>query len=266
MLRGHFNCFADGDTKAAWRIRMFSEDTPAGICFSARARHAFGTPSLHQRLAVRLLLETDFDHIDAHIEAEYNACKGERRAPLAGTGLGGEPRDTGLLVVKGLGHRGVGFVTSGGAHPFVFVIDLGGGIERPLQPARPIERRRSPLTVDFADRLGDFDRALGRYLLLDQRHWKQRFEILWSDGLQGPRMKHGLGRTRQIGDDVVPILWEPGLFEQIFHRVGHALFPVQPLAGGFQMPRSCISRTWRSITWRLYSAWRPGILSIYRFL
>src|SRR5439155_22971727 len=35
----------------------------------------------------------------------------------------------------------------------------------------------------------------------------------------------------------------------------------QPLAGGFQIPRSCISRTCRSMTSRLYSACRPGILS-----
>src|SRR6516165_8949668 len=226
MLRGHFNCFADGDTKAAWRIRMFSEDTPAGICFSARARHAFGTPSLHQRLAVRLLLEADFDHIDTHVETKHSARKGKCRAPLAGTGLGGEPRDASLFVVKGLGYRGVWFVAAGGAHPFVFVIDFGGGIERSLQPARPIKRRRSPLAVDFADRLGDFDRALARYLLLDQRHWKQRFEILRSNRFQSPWMQYWLGQARQIGHDVIPILREPGLVEQIFYRVGHVLLPI----------------------------------------
>src|SRR6516162_101848 len=40
------------------------------------------------------------------------------------------------------------------------------------------------------------------------------------------------------------------------------LSPFQPLAGAFQTPRSCISRTWRSITSRLYSACRPGTLSM----
>src|SRR6516225_10371087 len=159
---------------------MFREDAPPRICFRARARHALSTPGLHQRLAVRFLLEAHFHHIDAYIEAKHGARKGERRAPLPGAGLGGESLDAGLLVVKGLGHSGVGFVAARWAHPFVFVVDPGGRIERPLQPARPIERRWPPLTVDFADWFGDLDHALGRHLLLDQRHWEQGLEILWS--------------------------------------------------------------------------------------
>src|SRR5271166_4930717 len=127
---------------------MFGKDAPPGMRFAAWARHALSTPSLHHRLAVRLLLEAYLHHIDAHIETEHGARVGERGAPLPGAGLGGEPLDAGLLVVKGLGYGGVGFVAARRAHPFVFVIDPGGRIERPLQPARSIERRRAPLTVD----------------------------------------------------------------------------------------------------------------------
>ena len=101
------------------------------------------------------------------------------------------------------------------------------------------------MTVDFADRLRDLDCPLDRDFLLDQRHRKQRFEILWSDRFQRARMQDGLGRTRQVGDDVVPILGQPGFIERIFYRIGHRLLLVRsghPLAGAFQIPRSCISR------------------------
>src|SRR6516165_6559253 len=131
---------------------MFGKDAPPSACFGARACHALSTPSLHQRFAVRLLLETHFHHIDAYVEAEYGACKGERRAPLPRAGLGGEPLDTGLITVKGLGDGGVGFVATCRAHPFVFVVDPGRRIECPLQPARSTKRGRPPLTIDFADR------------------------------------------------------------------------------------------------------------------
>src|SRR6516162_9325199 len=165
---------------------MFCEDASPSTCFSAGARHALSAPSLHQRFAIRLLVEAHFHHINAYIEAEHRACKGERRTPLPGAGLGGEPLHTSLLVVKRLGYGGVGFVAARRPHPFVFVVDPGGRIERPLQATRPIERRRTPLTIDFAYWFGDLNRALCRHFLLDQRHWKQRFEILGSYRLQRP--------------------------------------------------------------------------------
>src|SRR5271167_528948 len=102
---------------------MLGKDVPPGACFSARARHALGTPSLHQRLAVRLLLKTHFHHVDANVEAKHGARKGERRAPLSSAGLGSEPLDAGLLVVEGLSYGRVGFVAARRAYSLVFVVD-----------------------------------------------------------------------------------------------------------------------------------------------
>src|ERR1700739_2166087 len=138
---------------------MLGKNVPPDTCFSAGARHAIGAPSLHQRLAIRLLIEADLYHVHAHIEAEYRAREGERRAPLSRAGLGSEPLDAGLLVVEGLSYGRIGFVAARRAHPLVFVVDLGRRIESPLQPARPIERGGTPLAVDLPVRFGDFDRA-----------------------------------------------------------------------------------------------------------
>src|SRR6516164_2165166 len=126
---------------------MFCEDAPPGICFAARARHALGAPSFHHRLAIRLLIEADPYHVHAHVEAEYRTREGERGAPLPGAGLGGKSLDASVLVVKGLGYGGVGFVAARRAHPFIFVVDPCRRIERPLQSARSIEWRGPPLAV-----------------------------------------------------------------------------------------------------------------------
>ncbi|SVB79271.1 uncharacterized protein METZ01_LOCUS232125, partial [marine metagenome] len=67
------------------------------------------------------LVETHTDHEDIDRYAEDRPCKSQRRTPLSRPGFSGNPFDSGLLVVKGLGHRGVRLVTSGRAHTFVFV-------------------------------------------------------------------------------------------------------------------------------------------------
>ena len=77
MLRGDFYRFADRDAQAAGRARMFPEDAAPGICLGARARHALRSPTLHQSLAVRLLLEAHLDHVDAHVETKHRSRKGE---------------------------------------------------------------------------------------------------------------------------------------------------------------------------------------------
>src|SRR5207237_9643411 len=101
----------------------------------AGPRDASGAPGFHQRLAVGLLLEADAHHVDAHLETEEGAGKSQRRTPLPGAGLRREPPDTSLLVVEGLRHGGVRLMAASGADALVFVINPGGGIQRPLQPA-----------------------------------------------------------------------------------------------------------------------------------
>ncbi len=129
--------------------------------------------------------------------------------------------DAGFLVVERLRHRGVGLVDAGGAHAFVLVVDARRGVERLLQPARAEQRRRPPLPVDVAHRPRNLDLALGAHLLLDQRHRKQRREIVGADRLQRPRVQHRGRRRRQVRHDVVPEFRDVGFVEQVLDGFGH---------------------------------------------
>ena len=114
--------------------------------------------------------------------------------------------------------------------------NAGRRIERPFQPTRSIKRGRPPLTIDFADRFRDLDRACGGNFLLNQRHWKKWLEILRPHRLQRPRVQHRLGRARQVGYDIVPVPWKPGFLEQIFDRIGHSFSPRLAVCGRLPDP------------------------------
>ena len=86
---------------------------------------------------VRFLLIAHLDHVDLAFHAEEVAGQGERAAPLAGAGLGGDALDALLLVVVGLGDGRVGLVAAGRADALVLVVDLGRGVRAFLEAARP---------------------------------------------------------------------------------------------------------------------------------
>ena len=87
----------------------------------------------HQRAAVGLLIVGHAHLEDGHVDAEQRAGEGERGAPLASAGLGGEPLDARLLVVPSLRHRRVRLVRAGRRDALILVVDLGRGAERLLQ-------------------------------------------------------------------------------------------------------------------------------------
>ena len=70
------------------------------------------------------------------------AGEGQGAAPLPGARLGREAGHALLLVVEGLGQRGVGLVAARRAAALVLVVDVGRGIERLLEPVGPVERAR----------------------------------------------------------------------------------------------------------------------------
>src|SRR5262249_41240397 len=141
---------------------------------------------------------------DLALDPEYLAREGERGSPLSGAGLGGDASDAFLVVVVGLGDRGVRLVAPGRRDALPLVVDARRRPERLLQAVGPVERRRSPQTIDVPDRFRDVDPALLAHLLLDDLHWKERHEILGADGLERAGMDHRRERRRQIGLDVVP--------------------------------------------------------------
>ena len=101
-----------------------------------RARHDLAPPCADHRAPVGLLVVGRPHHVDLALEPEQLAGERQRRAPLAGAGLGGEPCDPLLAVVEGLGHRRVRLVAARRAHALVLVEDAAGGPERLLQAER----------------------------------------------------------------------------------------------------------------------------------
>ena len=160
-------------------------------------------------------------HPDVDLEPEDRARERERRAPLARAGLGRQALHALLLVVVRLRDRGVRLVRAGRRDALVLVVDARGCLERALQAARAIERRRPPLAIDAAHLLRDRDEPIGRDLLADDRHREERREVVGADGLARARVEHGRRRLREIGRDVVPGLRKPALVEDVLHLVGH---------------------------------------------
>ena len=154
------------------------------------------------------------NHVDLALEADQLARERERAPPLAGAGLGREPRPALLLVVERLRHGGVRLVAAGRADALVLVEDARLRPHGLFEPARPVERRRTPEAVHVEDLLRDRDLRLLADLLQDQRHREERREVVRPDRLAGARMQHGLRRVRHVGDDVVPTPGELRLLEQ----------------------------------------------------
>ena len=89
-------------------------------------------PGVHHHAAVRLLVIADPHHVDRALQPEQLAGEGERAAPLARAGFGGQPADAGALVVVRLRDRGIRLVAAGGTGAFVLVIDVRRGVEQPF--------------------------------------------------------------------------------------------------------------------------------------
>ena len=146
---------ADRDAQAAGAVGVRLQDPAAGSRVGRRARHDLAPPCADHRAPVGLLVVGGPHHVDLALELEQLAGECERRAPLAGAGLGGEPRDPLLAVVEGLGHRRVRLVAARGLHALVLVEDAAGGPERLLQAEGAVERGGPPHRVDLAHGVRD---------------------------------------------------------------------------------------------------------------
>ena len=93
------NCTAEGARGAGMLCQNLSADL-CGIGGGGNNRGAVGS---HDFTAEGLLLIADFDHIDLAVQPQIRACHRESRAPLAGTGLGGDALETLFFSIIGLG-------------------------------------------------------------------------------------------------------------------------------------------------------------------
>ena len=84
---------------------------------------------MHHGLSIRFLVKGNAHHVNLAFESELVRCKTKGTAPLAGSSLGGEPRDTFTLVVVSLGHCTVGLMAPIRRDAFILIIDLGLGAQ-----------------------------------------------------------------------------------------------------------------------------------------
>ena len=213
----------DRQTEAAGRIGVGGERVAAGLGEVRRARVHGGTPDLHHRLEVGLLVVAGPDLPHLALDAVLRSRERQRRAPLARAGLGGDLADPVGGVVVGLRHRGVRLVRPRRADALVLIEDLGRGVEELLEPPCAKQRARPPESEHVEHAAGDVDVRVARHLLFDQRHREQRRQVVGPDRLVGARMQRRRRRRRQVGDDVVPLRRDLGLFEQDLRVVGHGV-------------------------------------------
>ncbi len=204
VLRRDLDRLADRDAQRPGRVGVLGEDGAPG----RRQLRGTGVHGAAERLdhhpPVGLLVVGRAHLPDLAGQAVLRAGERQGRAPLPGSGLGRELRDAGLGVVERLRHRGVGLVRAGRRDALVLVVDPRGGVERLLQPVRPVERAGPPQPVDVEHLLGDVDVLLGGDLLEDQVHREQRGQVVRADRLSGARVQHRRRRRRQVVQHVVP--------------------------------------------------------------
>ncbi len=185
------NGLTDGDAQAAGAVGVLSEDLPPDLRSLAGARVDVGSVELHHHPPVGLLLVADADHVDLDFDVEEGAAEGERRAPLARAGLGGEPLDALPHVVVGLGDRRVGLVAPRRAGALVLVVYPGRCLQGFLEAPRPINGRRPVETVHVPYLFRYLYEPLPAHLLPE--------ELLWEERLEGPGVHWLLRRWIQNG-------------------------------------------------------------------
>ena len=199
---------------------------PVGCCCSGRSRLGEGargavdrgSPGLHHRAPVGLLVIGGPDHEDLALEPEQRAGEGQRGAPLAGAGLGAEALDARAGVLVGLGHGGVRLVRAGGRDPLVLVIDVGGGIELPLQAPCAVQRGGPPQPIGGEHLLRDRHLGLGGDLLFDQAHREDRGKVGWARRLHRLGVERRERVSREVDEQVDPLPRQLALAQQELDR------------------------------------------------
>jgi len=180
-----------------------------------------GAPGLHHGAPVRFLVVGGADHPDLAVDGELRAGEGQRAAPLAGAGLGGEPLGAFGRVVERLRDRGVRLVRTGRGDPFVLVVDACGGVDGLLQPARAVQRGGPPEPVHVEDLVRNVDIGVRGHFLPDELHREQRREVFRAHRLQRPRVQRRGRRSGQVLDHVVPLPRDLGLIQGDLGTFGH---------------------------------------------
>ena len=188
VLDGFLHRLSNGNTQGPRVIRVFRQQFATELGFTGWAGKHLSAPDLHHGAPVRFRPVGRTHLPDFTVNSELGTCKGQGRTPLPRPGFSCQALDPLLGVVEHLGYGSVGFVGARRTDPFVFVENLGRGIEQFFQPSGTKQRCGSPKPVDIQYLAGNIDVAVRAHLLGNQRLGKQGGEILRSGRLQGARV------------------------------------------------------------------------------
>ena len=156
-----FHCFGYGGAERALIVRMSGEDVFSGAGRHGRRWCHLGAECLHDASAVGLLLIRYFHLIYSRIDAEHAGGVCERRAPLAGAGLGGDIGDAFLFAVIGLRNCRIEFVRTHRRHALVLEIDVRGSAKSFFEGICTHQWGGAVVFVEFADLCGNFYPGIG---------------------------------------------------------------------------------------------------------
>ena len=153
------------------------------------------------------MLVADLYHIHLAVQTQVCASHGQGRAPLAGTGLGGNALEALLLGVIGLGDGAVELVGAGSVVALKLVVDLGGGAQGLFQAVGPYQGRGTVHLVEIQDLLGNGDLpVIIVQLLADQLVAEHRAQVLKAHRLSSAGIQQGSGLDLHVSPDIVPCL------------------------------------------------------------
>ena len=83
MCGGVLHGLGDGNAQAAGCIRVGGQDPASGVGAFGGGGENFGTPDMHERPTVGLLVVAGFHHVDSAAQTEELAGERHRGTPLA---------------------------------------------------------------------------------------------------------------------------------------------------------------------------------------
>ena len=151
------------------------------------------------------MLVADLYHVDLAVQAQIGAGHGERSAPLAGSGLGGDTLEALLLCVVRLCDGGVQLMGAGGVVALKFVVDFCRGLKLFLQTVGPHQGRGAVHLVKVPNLLGNGDLpGVVVQLLADQLVAEHGTQVVKAHGSAGAGIQQRGGLVLHIGPDVIP--------------------------------------------------------------
>ena len=199
-------------TSTASEIAIPSEPVGCAACAAAgvrevRRRAVHGrAPGLHHRAPVGLLVVAGADHEDLALEPEQRAGERQRRAPLAGAGLGRELLDARpARSRRPAGPRCWACASRRARRPRTCRrssracrAPARAGARGTAASAATAGRRRGPAS-------GIAIIGSGETSCIDQRHREDRRQVVGAGGLAGLRVQRRQRLAREVGEQVDPV-------------------------------------------------------------